>query len=356
MLKKLIDNKKSSFIRIFLFSLCLFIFIPGQSNAYSVIEYESTGCSGNSFYNGYECVGVIQQPNTELLNGEYVCERGYVSYRGECVDDRFVCEEDSFFDYGSLSCKKIVQQTSTSCGLNSYSSGDGKCSCLSGYEWVDKDDPSNLSCKKIVQQTSTSCGLNSYSSGDGKCSCLSGYEWVDKDDPSNLSCKKIVQQTSTSLYYNKELTKKLTVETPSVIVPYKKKEENLLLNLNTDNVLAGKLRGRILLQVESNGEGWYINPENSKRYFLGRPADAFNVMRELGLGISNKDFDSFKGVAPKRLSGRILLKVEDSGKAYYVNPVDLKMYFLGRPSDAFKVMRNLGLGISNKDINKIYIN
>lgn len=114
--------------------------------------------------------------------------------------------------------------------------------------------------------------------------------------------------------------------------------------------LADRLKGKILLQVESNGEGWYVNPENSQRYYLGRPADAFRIMRELGLGISNKDFDSFKGKAPKRLSGRILLKVEDSGKAYYVYPDDLQMYYLGRPRDAFGLMRNLGLGISNTDL------
>lgn len=116
-----------------------------------------------------------------------------------------------------------------------------------------------------------------------------------------------------------------------------------------------RLSGRILLQVEENGEGWYVNPTEQKRYYLGRPADAFAIMRELGLGISNKDFDSFKGKAPKRLSGRILLKIEDLGKAYYVNPVDLKMHYLGRPADAFKVMRELGLGITNSDLGKINI-
>ncbi len=124
-------------------------------------------------------------------------------------------------------------------------------------------------------------------------------------------------------------------------------------NFSVAEKLSDRLKGRILLQVESNGEAWYINPDNSNRYFLGRPADAFNVMRELGLGISNKDFDSFNNVAPKRLSGKILLKVEDSGKAYYVNPVDFKMHFLGRPADAFKVMRELGLGISNNDLKQI---
>ena len=45
----------------------------------------------------------------------------------------------------------------------------------------------------------------------------------------------------------------------------------------------------IFLQTELNGEGWYINSNDGKRYFLGSPTDAFEVMRELGLGISNEN-------------------------------------------------------------------
>jgi hypothetical protein len=133
-------------------------------------------------------------------------------------------------------------------------------------------------------------------------------------------------------------------------------EEEKKLLTNIDSRLSSRMKGKILLQVELNGEGWYVNPDNSKRYYLGRPDDAFQIMRELGLGISNKDFSSFNNFAPNRLSGKILLKVEDSGKAYYVNPVDLKMHYLGRPADAFQIMRELGLGISNENIRKIDIN
>jgi hypothetical protein len=114
--------------------------------------------------------------------------------------------------------------------------------------------------------------------------------------------------------------------------------------------LSVRLKGKILLQVESHGEAWYVNPDTQKRFYLGRPADAFNVMREQGLGISNKDFNLFAGIAPARLAGKILLKVESKGEAYFVNPVDLKMHYLGCPSDAFSVMKNLGLGITNNNL------
>ncbi len=133
-------------------------------------------------------------------------------------------------------------------------------------------------------------------------------------------------------------------------------EQEKKLISTVDNALSKKLAGKILLQVENNGEGWYINPANNKKYYLGRPADAFNLMKELGLGINNNDFDSFGDYAPSRLSGKILLKVEDSGMAYYVNPIDLKMHYLGRPTDAFNIMKELGLGITNIALRKIDIN
>ena len=123
-----------------------------------------------------------------------------------------------------------------------------------------------------------------------------------------------------------------------------------------NQVSAAVLDGRILLQVEAKGEAWYINPLNSLRYYLGRPENAFELMRSLGLGASNKDIGNYQVTkAPARLSGRILLQVQDKGQAFYVNPLDLKLYYLGRPSDAFYVMRSLGLGITNDNLNKIRI-
>lgn len=41
--------------------------------------------------------------------------------------------------------------------------------------------------------------------------------------------------------------------------------------------------GKILLQTESKGEAWYVNPKDGKRYFLGRPAEALQALQKLGL-------------------------------------------------------------------------
>ena len=158
--------------------------------------------------------------------------------------------------------------------------------------------------------------------------------------------------------------------------------------------LGKTLAGRILLNVEKNGEAWYVNPVNNNRYYLGRPADAFRIMRELAIGINNSSLarietsERDKKIGPalaaiaglkevasttedvilriasstpaydkettKRLSGSILLQVEGNGEAWYLNPKDNKKYYLGRPTDAFRIMRELSLGITREDLAKIH--
>lgn len=172
------------------------------------------------------------------------------------------------------------------------------------------------------------------------------------------------------------------------------------------------LKGKIMLKVESAGEAYYVHPASEKMYYLGRPDDAFNVMREQGVGITNVNLEKIpvglgnltgldtdgdglpdlfedaigtnknsvdsdgdghndkteieSGYNPNGAGklntdnnfseiqkGKIFLQVERNGEAWYINPADGKRYFLGRPADAFAVMRNLGLGISNKNFDSM---
>jgi hypothetical protein len=173
-----------------------------------------------------------------------------------------------------------------------------------------------------------------------------------------------------------------------------------------------RLKGRIILNVQGSGEAYYLNSDYPIIHYLGRPNNAFSVMRFEGIGITNADLNKIplsldylsgadsdgdglpnafelavgsnpissdadndgygdrleieNGYMPnsnekykidpsyaKRKGGRILLQVEGKGEAWYVNPVDDKRYYLGRPADAFNIMKNLGLGISKEDLNKL---
>lgn len=123
--------------------------------------------------------------------------------------------------------------------------------------------------------------------------------------------------------------------------------------------VAAETSGRIFLQVHEHGEAWYVNPQDHLRYYLGRPADAFEIMEELGLGISDADlaliprpnqtWDGQQDIMA-RVRGKIVLQVQQHGEAWYVNPVNGKRYFLGRPADAFELMTKFGIGMTNENL------
>jgi len=58
---------------------------------------------------------------------------------------------------------------------------------------------------------------------------------------------------------------------------------------SSDVRLVVRLKGRVLLQTESRGQAWYVNPADGKRYYLANGEMAYQVMRYLGLGMSNND-------------------------------------------------------------------
>lgn len=180
-----------------------------------------------------------------------------------------------------------------------------------------------------------------------------------------------------------------------------------------DSNLVKRLAGRILLQVETLGQAWYLDPVSLKAYYLADGQTAYSALRKFGLGIKNSDIikipvglesrftmtdsdndglpdkleealgtnpnkadtdgDGFldgdevkNGYNPNgpgqysflkslvdRLKGRIVIQTESRGEAWYINPVDGKRYYLANGEAAYQIMRYLSLGISNKDFHKI---
>jgi hypothetical protein len=210
----------------------------------------------------------------------------------------------------------------------------------------------------------TACTEVIYS--DFSATCINGYQYRNFLSKTPLNCSLTAvqieaarrvclgQDTTVAPEKGRDNSSQELKNSQDLRTDFLIKERTLVKKIN--RALTRRLLGKILLQVEEKGEAWYLNPTDGARYFLGRPSDALVIMKKLALGINNENFKNFwKNNAPARLSGRILLNVEDSGKAYYVNPTNLKLQYLGRPEDAFQVMRGAGLGINNENIRQLEI-
>lgn len=62
-----------------------------------------------------------------------------------------------------------------------------------------------------------------------------------------------------------------------------------------DYKFAQKQAGKIFLQVEANGEAYYINPKTLKAEYMGKtPKEMLAYVQKTGVGISNKDLNRLK--------------------------------------------------------------
>lgn len=61
------------------------------------------------------------------------------------------------------------------------------------------------------------------------------------------------------------------------------------LTKTIDEKLTERLTGKILLQVEEHGEAWYVAPVTGERFYLKDGATAHSALQAFGLGITNKD-------------------------------------------------------------------
>lgn len=180
-----------------------------------------------------------------------------------------------------------------------------------------------------------------------------------------------------------------------------------------DQQLTRILAGKILLQVEDKGQAWYVDKETQKKFYLKDGETAYTAMRAFGLGITRADlakipvgFEARVGLSDKdgdgvddtleevlgtdpssgdsdadgyldgieiqsgfdplgsdklptdigliqRLEGKILLAVDDHGRAWYVN--NGKRYYLKDGASAYQVMKFKSLGVTNENLRKISV-
>ena len=320
----------------------------GNNNFYDCFQ-----CEINDKENPFSFLKCLRGAEYCLENSEIPtisCPDGYNYSNGICVTINEGCMEEfgihSFYEnktnsLGAYTCscaegfswnndKSKCIQTACPDGMLYYSpykntNGDilhGRC--------LNKDD----TCQTDYGEFSIYSHQNEY--GQTMCKCETNYKWNDSQCIEEIIVKGIEGPNEQEIEYLKTTEKEVDLFT----------EKNYSLSL--------QLKGLILLQVQEKGEAWYLNPENENKYFLGSPSKSFEIMKKFGLGVKH-DFIINNKLFPNHVLGKILIDVEDNGKAYYIYPQDKKAYYLGRPSDAFQVMRELGLGISNENIRKIEV-
>jgi len=325
----------------------------------------------------------------DTFNGNILDQTAIILQTGAVLNGRALAQTAVTLDANSVTTPSVDSGVTYSWSQSGFATCSVSCGGGTQTQTVtciNSDNSqvvNNSLCSGTAPSTSQSCNTQSCSSGGGgggggggsvinnpQCtnvtygdfvqSCFDGYEYRSVISRTPNNCALTASQINAS---RESCTTTTTTTTTTTIVndnpvttsyPFDFVASEKALVHNVNMTLSKRLAGRILLQVESQGQAWYVNPLNYLKYYLGRPADAFAIMRQLGLGISEKDYNNFaKRTAPARIAGRIVLRVQAHGEAYYVNPSDRKLYYMGRPADAFALMRRFGLGITNTNLRQI---
>lgn len=293
------------------------------------------------------------------------------------------CETEynkKFYSNNSTNSNLISPNNNSTCiakyGENTYyNETAGSCYCSSGYKF----DKINNKCITYTEECQNDYGINTYSKKDSdgyRCYCSSGYvlntsktKCISGDDfckssnplqTYNIQLKQCENKKPISYTIPKNTTATILNTDDKKIIQQNKIDavnNREKINLSKiDSELSEKLKGRILLQVENKGEAWYVDPKNRKKYYMANGDEAYRIMRDLGVGITNKNLEKIKNNKnfAIKYSGKIFLQVESLGQAYYID-FDGNSHYLKNGDEAYKIMRNLGLGITNNNLRKVEV-
>lgn len=119
--------------------------------------------------------------------------------------------------------------------------------------------------------------------------------------------------------------------------------------------------GKFILNKQKDNSLWFVNAGDKKKYPLYRADDIAFLAAKIGSKIEEVDFQKIaqsnmpvtgdKNIA-KKFAGRIIKRTDDS--LWYVNPKDLKKYFLGNGFDTFKSLKDISEPLNYYDFSRIH--
>ena len=104
--------------------------------------------------------------------------------------------------------------------------------------------------------------------------------------------------------------------------------------------------GKVLIDVSSRGEAWYVNPQTRARVFLGRPAEALERLKERAVHVSFANIARLPAAEgeprddayAKAQAGLVMAPDDLVGASWYVDPSTGMRLRLAVPDDAWAIM------------------
>ena len=127
-------------------------------------------------------------------------------------------------------------------------------------------------------------------------------------------------------------------------------------NPEINNELASRLSGRLLIQTQTKGQLWYINPIDNKRYYLGKENEAFRFIQKVAVSTSSEQvlsYEFFDKKYPSSLGGYFLSGL--SQDYCYIDPRFLNSHCFNNVEEAYKTIKERALGVSNDDLRSIEV-
>ncbi len=123
-------------------------------------------------------------------------------------------------------------------------------------------------------------------------------------------------------------------------------------------------RGSFLVEEQSGTQYyWYVDPVSGERYAFNTPTDFSRLLEHEGQRVKAKTLralpapDAIKRQVSydmvQKFRGVIMLQTDADDKAWYLDPLDLKMYYLPNGKDGFALVQDLALDISPDRLAKI---
>jgi len=119
--------------------------------------------------------------------------------------------------------------------------------------------------------------------------------------------------------------------------------------------LPNNLTGLILLQTQSYGRAWYVSPLNGARYYLKDKETAYEIFKKSARIVDSREIIAKDSSILKKYKGLILTS-DNSDTLTYIHPRTLLPYDIRNADQAFDVVKNVGIGVTDTLLARVPMN